>query len=482
MSRLSRRQILAMSGLATLPLLEALSPRRALAQGTSDPRRLVLIHLPNGTVTRSNKLTWFSAPAGPLTAANAPIPFQPFTSNLGDVSILKFITQSARDRTLLRGAGGHGGAKPCFFTGQSVGTPNATGSTIPGDSFDVMYGKQTPQQRSLYLANSEQDSGDGVGYAYELSHKDGQRVVPVINPVALYNTYFRNLMASGPTVRTPDGKRNPAILSANEAAASRLHSKLGKSDRERVEAYQSSLSDLKTRLGSAPPPPASMCTNPGTPAVDMNRTSQSGLRGQSYFDRMKAFNAMIAAGFQCDLFRSVAISFGSEGNYTTYDGAYPATLNYNGATLSVQYDHSVSHQSPISSEAGAYGFDNVMTRDRVHLWLVFDLIDRLKAVTDPSGSKVLDNTIVMAGFCVDDGQHGSDGGTTKGSPIIVAGGRNFISPGKSIEAATYDLNDLYFTFGRHLNMGLTSFNPLPQSERPYGPMTGRTSGSTLIPL
>ncbi|MBL8937555.1 MAG: hypothetical protein JNM69_23540, partial [Archangium sp.] len=163
-------------------------------------------------------------------------------------------------------------------------------------------------------------------------------------------------------------------------------------------------------------------------------------------------------------------------------GAYPATLNYNGATLSVQYDHSVSHQSPISSEAGAYGFDNVMTRDRVHLWLVFDLIDRLKAVTDPSGSKVLDNTIVMAGFCVDDGQHGSDGGTTKGSPIIVAGGRNFLSPGKSIDAATYDLNDLYFTFARHLNMGLTSFNPLPQSERPYGPMTGRTSGSTLVPL
>jgi hypothetical protein len=115
----------------------------------------------------------------------------------------------------------------------------------------------------------------------------------------------------------------------------------------------------------------------------------------------------------------VAISFGSEGNYTTYDGVYPAALNYNGATLTIQFDHSVSHQSPISKEPGTYGYEPNMTRDRVHMYVVVDLINKLKAITDPSGSAVLDNT---------------------------------------------------------------NFHPIAQTVKPYGKTTGRMAGSTVIPL
>jgi hypothetical protein len=480
--KLSRRRLLAASGgFLTLPLLASLAGKRAVAAGSSDPRRLVLIHWPNGTVTRSNNLTWFSAPNGPLTQANAPIPLQPFGSNLGDLTVLKYITQSARDLTLARGGGGHGGSKPCFFTGQAPANLSSGVSGIQGDSFDVMYARKTPMGRNISLANSEQGNGDGVEYGYELSHKDGQKVVPEINPVSFYNTYFQGLTGTTAPPKT-DYARNPKILDVPVGATSSLRSKLGSQDRVTLDAYLSSLSDLKTKLGTAPPMPGVTCTPPGVPTVDMSSTNQEGLRGQSYFDRMKAFNSLIATAFQCDLFRSVAISLGGEGNYTTYDGVYPASLNYNGASLNIQYDHSVSHQSPISGESGGYGFDPNMTRDRIHLYLVVDLINKLKAVTDPSGSAVLDNTIVMAGFCVDDGQHGGDGGTTRGSPIIVAGGKNFMSPGKSIDASSYDLNDLYFTFGNLLGMGLTSFYPIAQTDRPYGSQTGRMSGSTLIPL
>ncbi|MFO0598218.1 MAG: DUF1552 domain-containing protein [Myxococcaceae bacterium] len=478
--KLSRRSLLtATSGfLGTLPLLEALAPRRALAAGETDPKRLVMIHFPNGTVTRQAKPTWFSA-TGALTTDNAPIPFQPFAGNLGDVTILKGLTQSARDKCYLNGGGGHGGSKPCFFTGQYPGSNSATGSTISGDSFDQAYAKTTPLGKSIYLANAEQGNGDGVEYAYELSHRDGQRVVPEINPVAFYNAYFKNLMG-GPTVAPADGARNPKILASNMAAANRLKGKLGKHDKDRLDAYLGGMSDLQARLGTAPP--VSTCMAPAMPSVNMGNTTQENLRGQSYFDRMKAFNQLIAVGFQCDLFRSVVISFGEEGNYTTYDGVYPATLNFNGAALTVQYDHSVSHQTPISNEGGLYTYDANMTRDRVHLSLVFDLVDRLKAVTDPSGSRVLDNTFVMAGFCVDDGQHGSDGGTTLGSPVIVCGGKNMASPGKSIDATAFDVNDLYFTFAQKFGMSLASWHPIAQTPRPWANPTGRMSGSTLVPL
>jgi hypothetical protein len=271
----------------------------------------------------------------------------------------------------------------------------------------------------------------------------------------------------------PDAQRNPKILDINTAAASRLRAALGKNDRIRLDGYLGGLSDLKASFA---PVMQATCNVPATPAGNSN----DNLTGQSYFDRFMSFNSMIATAFACDLFRSVAISFGAEGNYTTYDGVYPASLNYNGATLTIQYDHSVSHQSPISGESGQYGMDPNMTRDRVHMYLVVDLINKLKAVSDPSGSTVLDNTIVMAGFCVDDGQH--DSGSSLGTPIVVAGGKNFITPGRTFDASHFDLNDLYFSFSQLLNMGLTSFYPIAQSDHPYGSDTGRQCGSNVVPL
>lgn len=477
--KITRRQLIAASGgFLALPLLESVGAREASAASPADPRRLVLIHLPNGTVTRSDTPTWFSPPVGPLTADNAPIPLQPFAANLGDITLLKALTQSARDQTLKNGAGGHGGSKPCFFTGQVPANLNTNASGISGDSFDVMYAKTTPTGRNIYLANSSQGSGDGVAYAYELSHKDGQKVVPEINPVSFYNTYFKNLTGSTTQAPLSDYARNGKILDVPTEATNKLRAQLGKADRVRLDSYLASLADLKRSLGAQPP--VASCTPPGVPMVDSSTTNHNGLRGMAYFERMLAFNSLIATGFQCDLFRSVALSFGSEGNYTTYDGVYPATLNYNGATLSIQYDHSVSHHSPISGEAGTYGYEPNMTRDRVHMYVVVDLIDKLKAVTDPSGSAVLDNTIIMAGFSVDDGQHSS--GPSLGTPMIVAGGKNFMTPGRVLDASPYDLNDLYFTFSGLLGMGLTSFYPIAQTLKPYAKATGRKSGSTVIPL
>ena len=477
--KITRRRLLAASGgFLTLPLLESLEGRQAFAATTKDPRRLVMIHLPNGTVTRTATPTWFSAADGPLNAANAPIPLQPFPENLGDITLLKALTQSARDQTLKNGAGGHGGSKPCFFTGQVPKNISSNVSGIAGDSFDVMYAKTTPSGKGIYLANSSQGGGDGVAYAYELSHKDGQKVVPEINPVSLYTTYFKGLTGSTTTSAVSDYARNAKILDIPTAATNSLRAQLGKADRIRLDSYLASLSDLKKSLGVQPPIVG--CGAPPMPTVTASTTNRNGLKGMAYFDRMKAFNSLIATAFQCDLFRSVAISFGSEGNYTTYDGVYPASLNYNGAALTIQYDHSVSHQSPISKEAGTYGYEPNMTRDRVHMYVVTDLINKLKAASDPSGSAVLDNTIIMAGFSVDDGQHSS--GPSLGTPMIVAGGKNFMTPGRVLTASNYDLNDLYFTFSSLLGMGLTNFFPIAQTVKPYGKATGRMAGSTLVPL
>jgi hypothetical protein len=262
-------------------------------------------------VTRSDQPTWFSAPDGALSASNAPIPVQPFAANLGDITLLRGLTQSARDLCLKNGAGGHGGSKPCFFTGQAPSSNSSNSSTISGDSFDVAYAKTTPMGKNIYLANSSQSGGDGVNYAYELSHKDGQKVVPEINPVSLYNTYFKDLTGSG-AATTSDFVRNSKVLDVPTAATNGLRAQLGKADRVRLDSYLSSLADLKKSLGAQAPIVG--CSKPAAPKVDSSTTNRQGLKGMAYFDRMMAFNSLIATAFQCDLFRSVAISFGSEGN------------------------------------------------------------------------------------------------------------------------------------------------------------------------
>jgi hypothetical protein len=475
--RISRRTLFSTSGgFLALPLLEALSPRRAVAAGNSDPRRLVLIHFANGTMTRASQPNWLSTPDDvALTMANAPIPLQPFPANLSDITLLKYLTQSARNQNLNNGAGGHAGAKAAFFTGQVIGDHNSDVSTIDGDSFDVMYGRRTPQKTSIYLGTSQQAGGDNVTYAYELSHKDGRANPPEINPVSFYNSYFAPL-GGGTAPPLSAFARNPRILNVPTDATAALRARLGKQDRLTLDSFTQALADLKAHL--TPAGTAPVCPAPPMPMVQ-DPTSSSPT-GMAYFERMQAFNSLIAVGFQCDLFRSVAISFGTEGHFTSYDGVYPASLNYNGGTLTIQYDHSVSHQSPVVGEAGGYGVDNNLTRDRVHMYLVVDLINKLKAIQDPSGSAVLDNTAIMAGFCVDDGQH--DSGSSLGTPVIVAGGRNFMTPGRSLNCADYDLNDLYFTLSGFLGMGLTSFFPIMQSDHPYGSDTGRMSGSNVLAL
>jgi Protein of unknown function (DUF1552) len=481
--KISRRSVLMGGGaMMALPLLEAFQSKRAIAAGTSDPRRLVLIHFPNGTQTRAANPTWFSAPDGAtLSAANAPIPLQPFTGNLGDISVLKYLTQTALYNNLVAGTGDHQTSH--LFTGQS--------GTKLADSFDVAYAKKTPQNRIVYLANSTQSGGGSS--LIELAQNAGANVVPELSPISLYNTYFKNLTATTGTAAPPiDIVRNPAILNVPNAALADLSSKLGKQDQATLASFVQGLTDLKTNLTSTAPVAAG-CTPIGSPTAASSTANC--VSGTDYFNRMMAFNSLIATAFQCDLFRSVSISFGCEtgaSNFMSYGGGsatspvvgnYPSSLVYSGGAVGDIQDHSISHQIDNAENSGSInpmGFQINMTRDRLHMYLVVDLINKLKAISDPSGSKVLDNTCIFGAFSTYDGEH--DPGATLGQPAIVAGGKNFMSPGRSINASTYDVNDIYYTFNTFLAMGLANWYPAKQIALPYGQTTGRTVGSTLVPL
>ena len=98
-----RRQLITGAGAVfLLPLLERFFPKNALAAGSSDPLRFVSLYMPNGTYNVQGDAVWYpqGLKTGPLSASSfsSRSVFAPFTSEVGNVSVLMHPACSARDK------------------------------------------------------------------------------------------------------------------------------------------------------------------------------------------------------------------------------------------------------------------------------------------------------------------------------------------------------------------------------------------------
>ncbi|MGZ3742310.1 MAG: DUF1552 domain-containing protein [Pseudobdellovibrionaceae bacterium] len=462
--KINRRYFISSTGsMFLLPLLESFVSPFARAAGSSDPRRFIALYMPNGTYNRTGDAVWYPA-TGPLSG-DLGLVLSPFAANKGDFSILKYIRMSARSLanqrvTAYNGVGGgHVSANTTYLTGQAMTDPSANYCTVPGTSFDQQYAQISGKQGLVLCGGGYQGPEDRIPFGYSgiLSFKNGKEIQPVLNPVYLYNTLFANLAPAPQTSpgATPSQRaaRNKSILDASLADINDLKSKVGKTDNLKLDEYFTNLRDLEQKILSSATPsapePISQCT-PGTPPPQsLNNTDTSG-QMQNYGDRMKAFFDIIILAFKCDLVRSVSFMYDAEGSDRVLNAQVPSDLIYNGVNMISAATHmGIAHYSTNQN-----GREKCITRDRYFMSLMMYLINGLKAAKDPSGSSILDNTIILNGFAVDDGSHS---GGAAGVPIIVAGGKNFLNPGNSYDVSNYDLKDLIYTFSTYLNMGIANF-------------------------
>ena len=160
---------------------------------------------------------------------------------------------------------------------------------------------------------------------------------------------------------------------------------------------------------------------------------------------------MIKIAFACDITRTVTVMVDVETSPRTYQNA-PDNLAYNGYNIGggIASHIGISHNPDNPNEK----VQRCIVRDRILFNVVIDLVNKLKSSTDASGSRMLDNTIIQAGYGIEDGDHGGGLGvsgarydyskTTGCGPLVIAGGRNFMSPGRHIGLAGYDLGLAYF--------------------------------------
>ncbi len=504
---LSRRHFITSSGIVfTLPWLEAFLPDAKLWAATAAPRRFVCLYMPNGTYNLAKDAPWHPA-TGALTT-NLPLVLSPFANQRGDFSILKGIRSSAYNATQNRSASmfnnniGHAGAIVTYLTGQLVTMdPASTKCAVPGDSFDQIIGKKTGKSPLVMHTGAGTGAGDRVKFRYGnyVSYKDSREVEPNKNPVTLFQRMFSNLVlapkalaataaSTSPVPMNSVADRKRSILDSAVSDIRDLKAKLGKEDNIKLDDYFTSLRSLETRLfpeqspsptpsptpGPMPGPTPSPGPNPSpspspsptpsptpggnptggqcgpaqAPPSNLDNSDIDGVK-PDFIQKAKAFMDMIVLAFQCDLVRSAVLMYDGENSSRIYGSQIPSNLVYGGVQLTAGNHFGISHYSTNTN-----GREKCITRDRLYMMLNCYLIDKLKSAKDFNGSPILDNTIVMSGFSVQDGAH--QGGSA-GIPLMVGGGRNFIHPGNCYDVSSYDLKDLLYTFSTHLGLGLSDF-------------------------
>lgn len=432
--KISRRSFLSSSGVVlTLPLLESLFSNQALAQAASDPKRYVAIYFPNGTYNRADKPIWWT-PVGTLNSGNASLALSPFSANFGDMVNVNQIRNAAYWKQSEVFGDDHQNAATSWLTCADRITATTT-------SFEHFLGAAF-NKPALVLSGGF--TGFDRPFDRYISYKNGVGDDGISNPGDVYRMLMSKIVPSG---AAPTGVTS--VLDSAKRDLASFTAKLGKNDKLKMDEFLTALRALETKLTtSSGGGMGGTCTSPTLASgVDNNDSGNQAL----YLPKMYAMNDMIRTAFACDITRSVSIMMDTETTGRTFAKA-PANLQYLNGDISGGY---LSHE-PISHASGLSdaGYNLCVTRDRVLMQVVIDLINKLKASNDPSGSRILDNTVIESGMGIQDGNH-SD--FQDRWPMVLSGGRNLFSQGKTVLWNNIDKRDFYYTIARALGANVANF-------------------------
>jgi hypothetical protein len=285
-----------------------------------------------------------------------------------------------------------------WLTGAPLHNPKpGTFNSVGLDQVIAQHTKQYCRQPSLVLSI---DAGTGfLSRTGTISYSvDGRPVPAENNPRRIFDRLFRG---DNPNQKSAHEnlERRIKLVDAVAASARSLDARLGKTDRERMDQYLSTLNEMESRL------------------VASERWIDIPLKKQDYSHlNLDATNAgdpaeyyrnmfdLIALAFDADITRSVAFMLNREDGMGISD-TFPLKLGLS------KTHHNLSHATDKEGQLDFAKYDLFLAKQVAHF------LDRLNQYKDKNGS-ILDNTIVM---------FGSGASTTHNShnlPTLVAGGAN----------------------------------------------------------
>jgi hypothetical protein len=384
---LSRRTLLRGAGGVSiaLPLLEAMTPRRARA-AAAPPTRFLVFFVPGGT----DLPAW--RPTGDETRFTLGPVLKPLERLKQDLIVLDGldlkVTSEGSGHPHTRGMGG-------LLTGDMVppGPYNTNGGNAGfalGTSIDQAIGRRIGAGRRLHTLEVAvrwpSDGTDGLQvhpWNTIVYSAPGRPVPPATNPRAVFDRLFRDLSGDSATER----RRSRSVLDAVSQEYRLLAARVGAADRARLDAHLGEIRDFERSLDVGPGTGASCAAPALDAALDAPYAGGSNKGGDGDVDASKdtpiphtgrLMMDMMAMAMACDLTRVGTLQWAdSQANNSLPWLGLPDTHH--------GYQHDRGYQP-----------DAIR---KIHEWYATQfayLLDRLRALGEGDGT-LLDNTLVFWG-------------------------------------------------------------------------------------
>ena len=405
--KIDRRAFLrGMGGAAlALPVLDAMG-----AEVTEQaPRRFCALYTANGmslprTENGLDEWSWFPAAESQdeFVFGKSTEPLSPFRKQLSFMGGLQHPGGPKADPHT---------CSDMWLTGAPLHNPKpGTYNSVALDQVVALHTKQYCRQPSLVLSI---DAGTGfLSRTGTISYSLEGRPIPAENnPRRVFNRLFRGDRDSLQSQRENLQRRIKLVDAVVESARS-LDQQLGKSDRERMDQYLTSLDEVESRLIASEQWIDIPLKEQDYSHLNLDATSEG--EPAEYYRTM--FD-LIALAFDADITRSVAFMLNREDGMGISD-TFPLKLGLS------KTHHNLSHATDKDGQLGFAKYDLFLSQQLAHFF------NRMNGYQDRNGS-VLDNTIVL---------YGSGASTTHtpvNLPTLLAGGANM-----GLNHGTYWRNDV----------------------------------------
>ncbi len=407
--QIPRRTFLRGLGTAiALPMLDAMLPARALAAasaaGTSLPKRMAYVYVPNG----ANMADWTPKALG--TEFEMPLILEPLKAHQKNLLILSGLAHD-KGRAHRDGAGDHARASATFLTGAHARKTAGADIKVGVSCDQVAAAKIGDQTRlpSLELGTDRArlagncDSGYSCAYSFNISWKsEATPMPPEVDPRQVFDRLFGNGRSGEEAeARGRRDRYQKSVLDFALEDARHLKSNLGYTDRRKIDEYLDAVRELEQRIDRANSFAATL--------PDYQRPT--GIP-KDYEAHLRLMFDLLTLAFQSDNTRIATFIMAHDGS----NRAYPFIGVSDG-------HHDLSHHGGNEEKKA-----KIAKINRFHITQFAYFLDKLNSIREGAGT-LLDNCMVVYGSGLGDGnQHNHDN-----LPCILAGkGGGTITPGRHV--------------------------------------------------
>ena len=307
--------------------------------------------------------------------------------------LLKPLEQHRNDFTVFSGldhnlGGGHNGTK-YFLSGIPV--THAKGyeeANISVDQKAALHVGGATRYPSLTLG-CETNSENYISWT-----RNGAQVRPITKLVTLFDTLFRNPSSHEQNQAQRVMAEENSILDLVREQAGRFQRNLGKADREKLDQYFTSVRELELKAAQS-----------RRWLLKEKPTAESklpvGIDGLTLCERTPFFYDLMALALQTDSTRVITMSFTELGRQS--GGLAGVSHGY----------HALSHHGQVQES-----MEELAIIETFHTSQFARFLDKLKAIEEPNGKTLLDNTMALFGS----GMSNANSHSNRDLPVLLAGG------------------------------------------------------------